>query len=217
MKNRNLISIILVLAVLTLAAGNLVQYIQTKPISNAKTETMKNDSIKNALEVIHSRKSVRHFTGEVVGSAELETIVRAGMAAPSARNLQPWAFVVVTGRSLLDSLGEALPYAKMLNKAGAAIVVCGDMNKAATNTKTDYWVQDCSAATQNILLAVEALGLGAVWTAAFPYDERINPVRRVLNLPDNLIPLNVIPIGHPTGEDQPKDKWKPENLHWNNF
>lgn len=217
MKNRNLISIILVLAVLTLAAGNLVQYIQTKPISNAKTETMKNDSIKNALEVIHSRKSVRHFTGEVVGSAELETIVRAGMAAPSARNLQPWAFVVVTERSLLDSLGEALPYAKMLNKAGAAIVVCGDMNKAATNTKTDYWVQDCSAATQNILLAVEALGLGAVWTAAFPYDERINPVRRVLNLPDNLIPLNVIPIGHPTGEDQPKDKWKPENLHWNNF
>jgi len=169
------------------------------------------------LDLILSRRSIRKFTDEPVPHEILVDLLKAGMAAPSARNLQPWAFIVVTDRVLLDSLGNALPYAKMLSTAGAAIVVCGDMNKAATNTKTDYWVQDCSAATENILLATEALGLGAVWTAAFPYDERINPVRRVLNLPENLIPLNVIPIGHPTGEDTPKDKWKPENLHWNKF
>jgi len=217
MKNRTITLFLLLLAIIVLATGNLFQYLNLRDTKNNKTEVMKNDSVKGALDIIHQRKSVRHFTGQRVDTALLTEIVKAGMAAPSARNLQPWAFVVVTERSLLDSLCEALPYAKMLNKASAAIVVCGDMNKAATNTKTDYWVQDCSAATQNILLAVEALGLGAVWTAAFPYDERINPVRRVLNLPNNLIPLNVIPIGHPTGEDQPKDKWKPENLHWNNF
>ena len=214
LKSRNLILIVLLLAIISLAAGNLVQYRNHRTDKNEKNTSMKKDSVSDAITIIHQRKSVRHFTGEAVDSASLVEIVKAGMAAPSARNLQPWAFVVVTDRSLLDSLCTALPYAKMLEKAGAAIVVCGDMNKAATNTKTDYWVQDCSAATQNILLATEALGLGAVWTAAFPYDERVNPVTRILSLPGNLVPLNVIPIGHPTGEDQPKDKWKPENMIW---
>lgn len=217
MKNKNLLSIILLFAIIILAAANLVQYRIYSENKPQNTESMKKESVKDAITVIHERKSVRNFTGEAVDSLLLIDIVKAGMAAPSARNLQPWAFVVVSERDLLDALGEALPYAKMLDKAGAAIVVCGDMNKSATHTKTDYWVQDCSAATQNILLAIEALGLGAVWTATFPYDERITPVIEILNLPQNLIPLNVIPIGHPTGEDKPKDKWKPENMHWNSF
>ncbi len=217
MKNKNLLSIILLFAIIILAAANLVQYRIYSENKPQNTESMKKESVKDAITVIHERKSVRNFTGEAVDSLLLIDIVKAGMAAPSARNLQPWAFVVVTERDLLDALGEALPYAKMLDKAGAAIVVCGDMNKSATHTKTDYWVQDCSAATQNILLAIEALGLGAVWTATFPYDERITPVIEILNLPQNLIPLNVIPIGHPTGVDKPKDKWKPENMHWNSF
>ncbi|HQP04908.1 MAG TPA: nitroreductase family protein [Bacteroidales bacterium] len=217
MKNRTLTLFLLLLAIIVLATGNLFQYLNFRDTQNNKTEAMKNDSVIGALDIIHQRKSVRNFTGEQVDTALLTEIVKAGMAAPSARNLQPWAFIVVTDRILLDSLCAVLPYAKMLSTAGAAIVVCGDMNKAASNTKTDYWVQDCSAATENILLATEALGLGGVWTAAFPYDERINPVRSVLNLPENLMPLNVIPIGHPTGEDKPKDKWKPENVHWNSF
>ena len=168
----------------------------------------------NALEVIHNRKSVRNFTDEPVTKEQLETIIKAGMAAPTARNLQPWAFVVVTEKEKLDALADALPYAKMLKEAQAAIIVCGDMQKAATDVDSAYWVQDCSAATQNILLAVESMGLGAVWTAAYPYSERMNPVIEILNLPEHIRPLNVIPVGVPTGEDKPKDKWKPERLHW---
>ncbi len=205
-----LLNIIFGLTILVLIYFNFV-----KP-DNATEVKTNNETIimNNTLEVIHNRKSVRNFTDEPVTKEQLETIVKAGMAAPSARNLQPWAFVVVTERQKLDDLANALPYAKMLLQAQAAIVVCGDMNKAATEVDSAYWVQDCSAATQNILLAVEALKLGAVWTATFPYQERMNPVIEILSLPDNIRPLNVIPIGLPTGEDKPKNKWKPENVHW---
>jgi len=166
------------------------------------------------MQVIHNRKSVRHFTDQAVSKQKLELLLRAGMAAPTAVNRQPWAFYVVTQRETLDALGEQLPYAKMLHQAQAAIIVCGDMEKAGNLKEQAYWVQDCSAATQNILLAAESLGLGAVWTAAFPYDDRMKVVIETLKLPVNHIPLNVIPIGYPTGEDAPKDKWKPENIIW---
>lgn len=167
------------------------------------------------LETIFERKSVRNFTDEPVAMAMLTELVRAGMAAPTARNSQPWQFVIVTDRKMLNDLGEALPNARMLLGATAAIVVCGDMERALTGVSQDYWVQDCSAATQNILLAAESMGLGAVWTAAFPYEARMAPVRQALGLPAHIIPLNVIPIGHPIGEDQPKDKWDPERVHLN--
>ncbi len=167
----------------------------------------------SALEVIHSRKSVRHFTGEAVSKQDLETILKAGMAAPTAVNKQPWAFVVVTKKDQLLKLAQGLPYAKMLDKAGAAIVVCAIPAKAHEG-KTEYAVIDSSLAGENILLAAEALGLGAVWTAAYPQPDREAWVRKTLSIPDDLIPLNVIPIGHPTGQDKPKDKYKPENIHW---
>lgn len=166
------------------------------------------------LEVIHNRKSVRHFTDQAVTKEQIETLLRAGMAAPTAVNRQPWTFYVVTKRETLDTLAEQLPYAKMLTQAQAAIVVCGDMKTAGNLIDKGYWVQDCAAATQNILLAAESIGLGAVWTASYPYDDRTKVVIKALNLPENHIPLNVIPIGYPTGEDVPKDKWKPENIIW---
>ncbi|MDD2636099.1 MAG: nitroreductase family protein [Bacteroidales bacterium] len=205
-----LLNIIFGLTILVLIYFN---FVKPDNVNDVKTN---NETIimNNTLDVIHNRKSVRHFTDEPVTKEQLEIIVKAGMAAPSARNLQPWTFVVVTERQKLNDLADALPYAKMLLQAQAAIVVCGDMNKAATEVDSTYWVQDCSAATQNILLAVESLKLGAVWTATFPYLERMNPVIEILDLPDNIRPLNVIPIGVPTGEDKPKDKWKPENVHW---
>lgn len=167
----------------------------------------------NCLKTIYSRKSVRGFTSQEVSIELLKELARAGMAAPSARNLQPWAFVIVTNRSTLYSLAERLPYAKMLFEAPAAIAVCGDLAKAGDSPE-GYWVQDCSAATQNILLAAEALGLGAVWTGVYPRTDRVAIVKNVLKLPDNVIPLNVIPIGYPKGEHQPKDKFKAENIHW---
>jgi len=167
----------------------------------------------NTLEVIHQRKSVRHFTGAPVRKEDLETLLAAAMAAPSAVNKQPWAFIAITHKEILSRLAEGLPYAKMLYQAGAAIVVCALFDKAYDGL-AEYAIIDCSAATQNILLVAEELGLGAVWTAAYPRSERERWVREVLSLPATAVPLCVIPIGHPTGEDKPKDKFKPENIHW---
>ncbi|OPY75150.1 MAG: FMN reductase (NADPH) [Syntrophorhabdus sp. PtaU1.Bin058] len=167
----------------------------------------------DALTVIHSRKSVRHFTGQPVSREDLDKILRAGMAAPTAVGRQPWSFVVVTDRKTLNTLKDGLPYAKMLDKAGAAIIVCAIPEKAYEK-RVEFAVIDSTCAGENILLAAEAMGLGAVWTAAYPYKDRMDVVRKTLSIPDDIIPLNVIPIGHPAGVDKPKNKYNPENIHW---
>jgi nitroreductase len=165
------------------------------------------------LDVIHARKSVRNFTGAPATKSALEKVLRAGMAAPSARNHQPWSFVAVTDRKKLDSLAAGLPSAKMLHKAGAAIIVCTEPEKAAGQSR-ELAIIDATLAGQNILLAVEALGLGAVWTAVYPDVNLMEHVRSELGIPKGTIPLNVIPVGVPTGEDKPKDKYKVEKVHW---
>ena len=122
----------------------------------------------DVLTVIHQRKSVRNYTVEPVAAKELDQLVRAGFAAPSARNLQPWEFYVITERGTLDALAASLPYGKMLAKAQAAIVVCGNSRQFGEGATREMWVQDCSAATENILLAAEGIGLGAVWIGVYP-------------------------------------------------
>ncbi|MCD7915277.1 MAG: nitroreductase family protein [Tannerellaceae bacterium] len=168
-----------------------------------------NPAIKNIL----SRKSIRRYTDMPVSEDQIHMLLRAAMAAPSALNLQSWAFIVVTDRLLLNTLSMKLPYAKMVASAPVAIVVCGDLSKAKYGG--DYWVQDCSAASQNILLAAKALGLGAVWTSTYPEEDRIITVKQILSLPEYIYPLNVIPIGYPNQEETPKDKFDPENIHYN--
>lgn len=168
------------------------------------------------INTIFARKSVRKFTGASVKVDDLKLIVKAGMAAPSAKNLQPWNFIVVTDTDKLAFLCENLPYAKMLKSASAAIIVCGvcdDENFRGSS----FWVQDCSAATQNILLAAESIGLGAVWTAAYPYEERMAPVKKICTLPANVFPLSVIPIGVPFGDEKPKDKYDESKIVWNEY
>jgi nitroreductase len=174
---------------------------------------MKTQNPSEILKIIYQRKSVRNFTGAPVSKDELLELVKAGMAAPSAVNCQPWEFLVVTRRVTLDKLGDALPYAKMLHKAGAAIIVCG-VPELAHHKFPEYAVIDSTLASENILLAAEALGLGALWTAAYPYPDRMEPVRTILHIPDTVIPLNVIPIGHPTGEDMPKQKFNEKKIRW---
>ncbi len=170
--------------------------------------------IPDALTVIHSRKSVRTYLDKPVTKEQLETLLRAGMAAPTAADKRPWAFVAVTERAVLDTLQHSSPYTKMLPKAAAAIVVCGDTRKGL---KSDVWVQDCSAASENILLAAEAIGLGAVWCGIYLNPEPTAYVKRVLGLPPEVIPLNIISIGWPTGAEKPKNKWDPSNIHWNRW
>jgi len=163
------------------------------------------------IDAILSRHSVRTFTGESINEDDLKLIVKAGMAAPSAMNIQPWSFIVITDKTILNNLCKALPYAKMLDKAGAAIIVCGDSKEA-------NWIVDCAAATENILLATHALGYGAVWTAAYKYESRIEPVRKECKIPNDIVPLNVIPIGVPVDKNvKPIDKYKESNIHKNTW
>lgn len=165
------------------------------------------------LENIHNRKSVRQYTDEPVSEEHIEILLKAAMAAPSAVNFQPWRFVVVTERAELDAMAEVLPFARMLKQAPLAIVVCGE-TLWFEGRENIFWQQDCSAATQNLLLAAEALGLGAVWTGVYPDPQRSAQLSEYLNLPPTVQPLCAIPIGHPAGDDKPKDKWKPENIHY---
>lgn len=169
------------------------------------------------MENILNRKSVRKYTKEEVKKEQLEMLVRAGMAAPSARNSQPWLFFIINDRAILDNLAKQLPNAKMLLNAKAAIVVCGNLQKALEGDGREFWVQDCSAATQNILLAAESMGLGAVWTGAYPRKETVNIIKVELGLPEHIVPLNVIPIGWQTGEEKPKQKYTEENIRWNKW
>lgn len=168
-------------------------------------------------DVIFQRKSIRMYTDEPVTKQELKTLMKAGMAAPSAKNMQPWAFIGLTDRRKMDLLAEGLPYAKMLFYAPAAIVVCGNLDKVFPTSSSELWVQDCSAASENILLAATAMGLGAVWTALYPYTDRYMLAQKILNIPNHIVPLCLIPVGHPKEEESPKNKFKPENIHWNQW
>ncbi len=180
----------------------------------AKDDTNMNET----LNTIFERKSVRNFIPDrQIPRETLELIVRAGMAAPTGRNIQPWEFIVLEDKEVMKKLAEALPYAKMLANASAAIIVCGYAEDSKHERASRLWMLDCSNASQNILLAVESLGLGAVWTAGWPYEERMNAIKAAVKMPDELLPLNVIPIGYPTGEDKPKDKFVPNRIHWNKF
>ena len=159
----------------------------------AAEEAVMNDTLKT----IFARKSVRAYRSEAVSDEKLQVLVRAGMAAPTAVDKRPWEFVVVTDRAVLKQLADALPYAKMADRAAAAIVVGGDVRKQWGGMESDYWIMDCSAATQNILLAAESMGLGAVWTAVYPEDSRVRAVRQILGIPHYVVPLNLIPEGVP--------------------
>ena len=189
----------------------IILMIRQKPVK--KEETMSTISTQEAvLSVIHNRKSVRSFVPDkMISREDIQTIIKAGMAAPSGRDARPWEIIVVDDRQILDAMAENLPYAKMLAQAPLALIVCGD------SVKSSYWYVDCSAVTENILLATEALGLGAVWTAAYPYLDRMKVVMQNVKLPENVLPLCVIPMGYPQGEHQPKDKYDESKIHYNTW
>ena len=181
--------------------------------TNNGNETMEKDCGKAVFENIMTRTSIREFTDRPIAKDTMDMLLKAGMAAPSAMNKQPWAFVAVTEREVLDSLNAHHPYAN-LKTATAAIIVCGDMKKTIEDKGREYWVQDCSAATENILLAAHGFGLGAVWCGVYPVDERVKEVSAVLGLPEDIIPLNIITMGYPAQNPEPKDKWNEANVHW---
>lgn len=175
----------------------------------------KNIPMNETLQTIRNRKSVRTFSEKEVSKKEIEVLLKAAMSAPSSKNIQPWSFYVIRNKATMQKLADGLPYAKMLPKASVVIVVCGDNTKGVTNPDQSLnWALDCSAATQNLLLAAESIGLGATWTGVFPYSDRVKAVKDVLKLPENIIPLNAIPIGYPAGNEKPKSKYNAENIKW---
>ena len=179
----------------------------------AADEALMNDTLKT----IFSRKSIRSYKDEPVSREKLEMLIKAGMAAPTAVDKRPWEYIVITDRKVLNQLADALPYAKMVSTAAAAIIVGGDVRKQWGGLESDYWIMDCSAATENILLAAESMGLGAVWTAIYPEDARIRAVRQILGIPPHIVPLNLVPVGVPAGREKPKDKYNPAQIHWNRW
>jgi len=164
----------------------------------------------DALDAIMTRRSVRKFTGEPVSEADVSTILRAAMAAPSAFNQQRWRFVVVRDPERLAELSEATPYAGSLAGAAAGIVVCGE---TADERTLGYWVVECSAATENALLAANALGLGAVWLGVAMYEDRVGNVVRILGLPDHISPLAMIALGHPAASRDAAERFDADKVH----
>ena len=159
------------------------------------------------LEIIFSRRSIRRYTGEPVTESEIQSLLEAGMAAPSASNRKPWHFVVVTDRQILQELGDKHPYGRMIATASVGIAVCGDP------AISEWWVQDCTAATENILIAVAGLGLGGVWLGCHGRPEREQAVRDVLDIPKTIGVLSLLSIGRPGEEKEARTQYEPARIH----
>lgn len=167
------------------------------------------------LSTLYSRASVRDFTVEPISEAQISQLLKAGMAAPSGWDARPWAFIVVTDRDLLNQLKLQGKYFSMLSQAACAIVVCGEPEKEPK--AKGLWMADCAAATENILLAAHALGLGGVWLGVHPDEEKTSGIAKVLNIPKNFVPYSMMALGHPTKPEDPTDKFDPGSIHFNGW
>jgi len=167
------------------------------------------------LRTIESRRSIRKFTDQPVDQETLTLLMKAAMAAPTAMNAQPWEFVVITEKKVIDRLRKYMMFGKM--KAAAVICVLGSRRKQKNKAGDLFWVQDCSAATQNILLAATSLGLGAVWVGVHPVFIFQQTVSAILNLPERVTPLNLIYIGYPAEEKEPRTQYEAERVQWGPF
>jgi nitroreductase len=164
------------------------------------------------IETILSRRSIRRFTPEPVEQEALITLLKAAMAAPTACNSQPWEFIVVTEPEVLDQIRAKFLFARY--NAPAAIVVCGNPDIANNNEGRRHWEQDCSAATENILLAAAGLGLGAVWIGVYPFPSKIKPVAEVLGIPENVTPLSMVYVGHPAEAKTSRNRYDEHRVYW---
>ena len=166
------------------------------------------------MSTILSRRSVRKYTGERVTDDQVTELLKAAMSAPSAGNQQPWCFVVVRSQEVLDRIPAVHPYAAMTPYASVVIAVCGDL----TGLKyEDYWVQDCSAATENVLLAAHEMGLGAVWLGVYPIKERVGGIRQLLKLPEQIIPLSLVAVGYPVESLPAADRFNAGRVHYDHW
>ncbi|AKB18299.1 MULTISPECIES: nitroreductase family protein [unclassified Methanosarcina] len=166
------------------------------------------------MDAILTRRSIRKYLPEPVSRDMIEKILKAGMSAPSAGNEQPWHFIIIDRRDLLEKISEMHPYANMLKGAPAALLICADRN---TPKFKDFWVQDCSAASENMLLAAHALGLGAVWIGVYPAEKLITDIRELFKIPEHVTPFSIISIGHPAEEKPGEPRYEASRIHDNSW
>ena len=183
---------------------------------------------KGALEVIKARTSIRSFTGEKLTEEQIHTMLDAAMAAPTDANVQPWRFIVITDDDIKAGLYQGEKHKHMVTTAGAVIVVCGETTRMVkphdaeegvemVERPNKSWFEDCSAATENLLLAATALDLGAVWLSCYPTERIVERIRAYLDIPANVTPLAIVPVGVPAEQPEPKDKWNPDNIHYDRW
>jgi len=166
----------------------------------------------DTLEAIRTRRSIRQYLARPVPQDLLQQVLTAALYAPSACNQQPWQFVVIEDRTLLREIPKINSYAAMAAEAPVAILVCGD---SRLETVPGYWVIDCSAAVQNLLLAAHAVGLGAVWTGVYPQQERVEGFRRLLGLPKTVTPHSLVPLGYPAEQPTQEERYRADRVHRN--
>jgi nitroreductase len=167
------------------------------------------------LEAILTRKSIREYTNQAVPDNLVQELLAAAMQAPSAGNQQPWHFIIVTERKQLDALADVSPFGKMLKESTLGIVVCADLE---LEKYPGFWVQDCSNATMSLLLAAHDRGLGAVWVAVYPVEDRVMNYKQILGLPAPVIPLCIVPIGYPAARPEPPTRrFNKTRLHHNHW
>ena len=167
-----------------------------------------------SLDAVLLRRSIRQYTSQAVSDEIVEQLLQAAMSAPSAGNQQPWHFVVIRDRLILNEIPKIHPYAEMVRQAQAAILVCGER---ALEKHQGYWVQDCSAATENILIAVQALGLGAVWVGIYPRENRVDQFRTLFGIPEKITPFALIPLGYPAERKERAQRYLPSRVHRNQW
>jgi len=169
----------------------------------------------NILDTIYKRRSIRIFEHKQVDKRVLVDLLKAAMAAPSASNARPWEFVVVTDASLLNELQTRLKYGKY--NAPAAIVVCANLSIAKNESAFRFWVQDCSAATENLLIAAAGMGLGTVWIGAYPKDDVLQTLRELLKIPEEVYPLSLVYVGYPAEEKEARTQYEESRVHWQRY
>ena len=208
MKNSRYLIILLALGLV---------FVSYKWISQSVSGTSQEATEKSTISDILTRTSVRAYSDKPVETQKVDTLLRAAMAAPTAGNKQPWRFVVIDDRSILDAISENFKTMTMARNASLVVIMCGDITATFDGEGKDYWIQDVAAASENLLLAAHAMGLGAVWCGIYPQTSRVERFSEMLHLPENIIPMACICVGYPDGPTSPKDKWHPEHIHYNTW
>lgn len=217
MKTSTLVNAILIIALVAAIAIIIFSGKQSQTKVDDKLDMPMVDTADIVYNNLLTRVSVRKYVQQPIARTMLDKIVRAGLSAPSAGNKQPWQVLVIDDCTQLQIMADSLSSNIDFASAGAVLVVCGDLARTFEGEGRDYWVQDASAMTENMLLAAHGFGLGAVWTGVYPISDRVQRVHQVLTLPENIVPLCVIAMGWPAENPTPKDKWDVTKVHYNHW